>query len=354
MCLLASNTAGPSSSNDVRVGFQFGLKLMALAPYNKPHLTIAQQINLLKERGLIVTNDQAAANLLDRVGYYRLSGYWYPMRDIAQTPGLAGKISFQALDTFKQDSHLEHVAQLYVFDKKLRLLIADAIERIEVAIRVHIAHTLSTRSPQAHREPKELSGHFSLKANPRTGLTGHQEWLNKLNTCESRSKDEFAKHFNSKYTSPMPLWMSIELWDFGTLSFFLSGMKQSDKIHLAKKFNIPDSRADLIPSWIRSLNYIRNVTAHHSRLWNISPIDQPKLPKFGEIILMDHLLNNPRSSFKIYAPICIIQYINKTISPRSNWSQRLKDHMNTFPRSPHFAMAATGFPQNWDQEALWN
>lgn len=327
---------------------------MDLIPYNKAHLAIDQQIILLKDRGLIITDDLAAKHLLDRVGYYRLSGYWYPMRQVVEAEGHNGKPIFKALDPFKPNSHLEHVAQLYVFDKKLRLLIADAIERIEVAVRVHIAHTLSVRSSIAHREPSELSGHFTTKLNPKTRGTGHQEWLHRLDHNEHRSRDEFVKHYNSKYLPPMPLWMSIELWDFGTLSFFLSGLKHGDKSKLASKFNIPENREDLLPSWIRSLNFIRNVTAHHSRLWNISPVDQPKLPKRGEIPLLDHILDTPNSAFRIYAPICIIQFMLKTSNPKSLWGQKLKEHMKTIPQSPHLKIDATGFPENWDQEALWN
>lgn len=324
---------------------------MTLVAYAKPHLTIHEQIALLKQRGMLITDDLAAEHLLDRVGYYRLSGYWYPMREGIQTVDANGKTSFTALDQFKYDSRLEHVAEIYAFDKKLRLILADAIERLEVATRVHVAHMLGARCANAHRNIHELGGQFTKKVNYKTGNTHHNDWLIKLNKNESRSRDEFIKHFNNKYIQPIPLWMSIEVWEFGTLSILVSGLKYKDKENLSNKFNIPDSK--VIQTWMRNLNYLRNIAAHHSRLWNISMIEQPKIPKLGEIPLLDDMIIHHGSSPKIYSSICIIQYLLKTISPNSNWGNRLKTLIDEFPSSPHYNIEAMGFPKDWDKTALW-
>lgn len=114
-----------------------------MSRYNKPHLTFKQQLELLKSRGLEVTNDNKALEYLDRLSYYRLSGYWYPCRKLLHSIKQKTKsIRPRRSDKFLPNSRFQDVVELYVFDKKLRLLILDSIERIEVAFRVDIAYLL--------------------------------------------------------------------------------------------------------------------------------------------------------------------------------------------------------------------
>jgi len=114
-----------------------------MSTYNKPYLTFQQQLELLKARGLEVTDDATALSYLSRIGYYRLSAYWYSQRrtSLVQDPSTK-KISVHREDDFHPGSRFQHALELYVFDKRLRLLVLDAIERIEVAIRVDIAYQL--------------------------------------------------------------------------------------------------------------------------------------------------------------------------------------------------------------------
>jgi abortive infection bacteriophage resistance protein len=167
-------------------------------------------------------------------------------------------------------------------------LILDAIEHIEVAFRVDIAYLLGEKDKFAYTRPELLHGNFTKKINPKTGKTKHQEWLIKHDQMVSRSREEFVEHYKSKYKLPLPIWVAIELWDFGLMSVFYQGMIVSDKFVLAKKYNIPDWQ--VMESWLRCLNYTRNVSAHHSRLWNRNLIDQPKLARKGMMPEFDFLL----------------------------------------------------------------
>lgn len=197
-----------------------------LSTYNKPHLPFKQQLNLLKARGLEVSNDNAALAYLTRIGYYRLSAYWYPLRLplITQDP-ITQKLKVSRQDNFCPGIKFEN------FTKKIR----------------------------------------------QNGLTAYQEWLTKYNKVLARSKEDFFKHYKNKYGLPLPIWVSVELWDFGMLSTFFKGMQVADKDLIAAKYGIQDFT--VMESWLRTLNYVRNVAAHHSRLWNKNLIDQPKLPK---------------------------------------------------------------------------
>ena len=135
----------------------------------------------------------------------------------------------------------------YVFDKRLRLLLLDALERIEVALRVDIAHFLGARDPWAHLSPDELHGNFAKKLNPDSRKTYHQEWVARLDMAINRSREDFLTHFRAEYDSPLPIWMAIELWDFGQLATFYSGMKVADREAIAGKYGV--ASFDMFTNW---------------------------------------------------------------------------------------------------------
>ncbi len=308
-----------------------------------------------------VTDTKAASACLARIGYYRLSGYWYPFRSsrVSTNPltgqqllhPSTGKPQVVVEDDFRPGTTFQQVMDLYIFDKRLRLLLLDAIERIEVALRVDIALMIGDRDPWAHRDPNELHGWFSKKTDS-NGDTEHKKWLTRLDQMFGRSQEEFVKHFKTKYVGAQPpIWIAIELWDFGMLSVFLSGMKMADQEDLATKYGLP--RAKLLTSTIRNINNVRNICAHHSRLWNRSPSDQVSPPKPGEITELDHLVNDKTAQTRIYASVAALQFLLRTIHPASTWGVRIKQHLATFPSSPHVNLSQAGFPRNWETLPLW-
>jgi abortive infection bacteriophage resistance protein len=320
-------------------------------PYTKTHLDVSGQLSLLQSRGMIVSDPAKASSYLERIGYYRLSGYWYPFRQVRLTPGQPP--GYVALDDFRPGTEFSKVIDLYVFDKRLRLLFLDAIERLEVGLRVGMAMRLGARSPWAHRDPSQLyQRSFVLKRDPRTGLTGHEEWLAKRDREALRSKEEFVKHFTAKYSDPLPVWIDIELWDFGALSTLFGNLDPADVRALAAKYNV--SPWQLLSSWVRSINLIRNICAHHARLWNRSVADMPKIPSIGDIPLLDHLVSDRFAQTRIYAPAAVTQYLLQTINPGTSWGTRLKAHLATFPTAPGVTVSHTGFPTGWEALTLWN
>lgn len=145
----------------------------------KPWMAFDDQLKQLQRRGLQVEDEAAARSYLKRLGYYRLSGYWYPLRAIDLGASRAKGRAVRA-DTFVAGSRFEDVVRLYVFDKKLRLLALDALEHIETAVRVDIAHLLGERDPRAHENPDCMHGNFAKKViakGPNQGRTEHELWL---------------------------------------------------------------------------------------------------------------------------------------------------------------------------------
>jgi abortive infection bacteriophage resistance protein len=228
--------------------------------------------------------------------------------------------------------------------------VLDAIERVEVAFRVDIALLLGAKDAWAHRDPSYLHGNFS-RINPQTGQTGHREWLDRIDASFARSKDEFVKHFKRKYLGNPPIWIAIELWDFGTLSVMLNAMQRADQIHLAGKYGLP--RPELLTSWARNINNIRNICAHHSRLWNRSPADQAAPPKIGEIPILDHAANDLNARSRIYLTLAVLQFFLLTINPTTSWRDRLKAHLSMFPGGNGIELSQSGFPTGWELQPLW-
>lgn len=323
-----------------------------MSSYTKPYLSFEEQLKLLKSRGLEITNDNVALEYLRRLGYYRLSGYWYSCRQVIPTPSQQLKpLRPQRKDEFKPGSKFQDATELYVFDKKLRLLILDALERVEVAFRVDIAYLLGKKDRFAYNNASLLHGNFTKKINPKTGKTKYAEWQIKHDQLVQRSKEDFVEHYKSKYGLPLPIWVAIELWDFGLLSTFYKGMSVKDKSEIAAKYDISDFQ--ILESWLRCLNYVRNVVAHHSRLWNRNLIDQPKLPKKGEMPTFDSFIGNTHITSRVYIVLCILSYFMKYICPRTKWQMRLIDLIQTFPTTTYFNIKDMGFPQDWKHDVLW-
>jgi len=125
--------------------------------YSKPYQDVPSQLALLQEKGIYVSDTAAAIACLERIGYYRLSGYSYPFcnRRTAVHPvtgkplqqGDKRRIQIVVEDRFREETAFSTVMDLYVFDKRLRLLSLDAIERIEVALRVDISLMLGVPKP---------------------------------------------------------------------------------------------------------------------------------------------------------------------------------------------------------------
>lgn len=306
---------------------------------------MSDQLALLQERGLLVDNEPAALDYLARIGYYRLSGYWYPLREIDKRASLQHGRPVRS-DCFFSGSHFEDIVKLYVFDKKLRLMALDALERIEMALRVDVAHLLGERDPQAHQNPACLHGNFAKKVNGRgvnKGKTNHQVWLDKYESMLHRARREpFIAHHKERYGGHVPIWVAIEVWDFGLLSRLFDGMKHPDKNQIAKKYGLAEGRT--LAQWLRSLNFIRNVSAHHSRLWNINVLELSPCPRGWP----------PMSNTRPFMYFAIMAHLLAVICPNSAWAQRLIDLLRDglISSNQHLTLTDFGAIEEWEQWLL--
>lgn len=331
----------------IRVVLHFGPT--NLADYQKPYLSIPEQINRLESRGMQISNQQKAERYLRHIGYYRMSAYWYPCREVDTSSGNPPHVR---LDTFKTSTRFADIVDLYVFDKRLRLLFLDAIERIEVSLRTAIALEIGATSPWAHLDPKTYRKNFTSRQVSQS-QSQFGKWKDKLSTQQAMSKESFVTHFSKKYPqSELPIWIAIELWDFGMLSKLLSGLDPKHSRAISSSYGVAQ-RPDLVPAWVRSLNIIRNFCAHHARLWNrISPFEVKSVQGDG-VSSLDHLRRNDVDRKRTYAAAAVMQFLMKEINPDSSWSDRLSELVGTFPSTDHFKLSDAGFPDDWNTESLW-
>jgi abortive infection bacteriophage resistance protein len=316
-------------------------------PYTKPYLPLPQQLALIKSRGMGISDDAKAVNYLERIGYYRLSGYWFPYRVSTRQGG-----KWVVGDDFRPGTQFSEIIDLYVFDKRLRLLMLDAIERIEVSLRVQITLQLGSHHSHAHREPSFLHGNFARRPDPKTGVIPHREWLRRHDEAFDRSKEDFAKHFKSKYPGENPpIWIAAELWDFGATSVLYGGLNKVDQTAIATTFNVQSF--ETMETWIRAINVVRNLCAHHSRLWNRPVVIQPRWPAAADCSLLAHLVGNGHAQTRLYGIAALCAFLLRSINPTSDWATRFEELINSFPKSQIIDLNAAGFPAGWAQESLW-
>ncbi len=272
-----------------------------------------EQLEILQQRGLIIDDKEKALKYLRTIGYYRLSGYLYPFRQVDPNNPK------QKLDTFIDNSHFEDVKNLYVFDKKLRQLALDALERIEIALRVDISYLLGEHSPTAYRQRKYFDENFLKDKN-----TNHQNWLKRLDDQLERAKSNaFVKHHLDNY-SDFPIWVACEVWDFGTLSILYGGMKEKDKNRIAQFYQVKTGKQ--LQSYLHSFNILRNICAHHSRLWNLTIKFKASTKNLSGVEW------KKLSNKQLFFYFCLMKQMLDIICPNSTWGKRFLDTLDEFPQ----------------------
>jgi len=239
---------------------------------------------------------------------------------------------------------------IYLFDKQLRLLFLDVIERIEVALRVDLAHALGRRDPWAHRNAAHLDANRANYVPHYGNSTRQQSWLIHADRTLARTKDDWLQEFNATYSSQVPIWMAVEAWDFGTLSKLLEMAHLSDRFAIAARYGL---LPDTLVSWIKALAFVRNICAHHGRLWNTGIVNQPKAPKPTEAPDVAHIRTDPIQRSRVYGAASAASHLVKRIHAGTTWSGRMKAHWLAFPAMPFAHAAQGGFLPGWDQEAIW-
>lgn len=326
-----------------------------MAEYAKPWLSVDEQIDRLTGHRVEIEDRARAASVLQAVGYYRLTGYLYPFRESETGTDDEGCVRVRVLSGYRAGTTLRHAEDLIDFDRRLRLLVMDGVERIEVAVRMRIGYVLGRRSPFAYEDPacftESFAGESTDARNP--APSKHVQWLRRVNERKTRSDEQFVEHFREKYDDRMPVWALTEVLELGHLSVLYRGMNQQDAEEISLAFGVPTK--SIMSSWLASLNYVRNVAAHHSRLFNRKLQYAPARPKVGQVPSLDHLRDDETAKgvFGTYNALAIIAYLLPAIDPCSDWAQQLADLLRNFPTSHALTVESMGVPRDWESFELW-
>lgn len=278
------------------------------------------------------------------MGYYRLSPYMIPFQEPGKTHRFTEGITF------------DDVLDLYIFDRHLRLLVLDALERIEVAIRASLTDVMSTTysDPHWYTDPR----HFQDNYRHRQLLEAlREECANHLTRKPEHERDEVTypsalEHYLTTYASPElpPSWVMVEMLTIGQLHRLYDNLGQrSDRTAVADSIGLNDP---LLSSWLRCYVRVRNICAHHGRLWNVGLGVYPALPKDSSVAWLENgrtLLVGDRTK-RLYPVLVSLQSVLATISPGSRWSHRLVALLADHPRVP---LRGLGMFDGWSTDSFW-
>jgi abortive infection bacteriophage resistance protein len=298
---------------------------------NKLATTVKDQILQLKARGLLISDDTLAESYLLNISYYRLAGYWWPMQ------------TDKTNHLFKPGSKLDDVIALYNFDSALRLLLFNVIERIEISLRTKMIYYLS------HEYDPWWFQDSTLFINSRE----HVKTLAHIEEELDRSKDVFIKDHLKRYKSDQrfpPAWKTLEITSFGSLSKLYGNLKPTVKSKdiIAAAFKTVNHT--FLPSWLQSIAQIRNICAHHGRLWNKNLPGRPHLlPKPPEAWLQ--AVPPVSEHHMLYIHACCMKYLLNVTSPGNQYHHEMEHLLSKYPSVD---LRALGFPDNWKTEPLWS
>ncbi len=296
-----------------------------------------------------------AVALLESIGYYRLTGYLHPFRESEQYLDDQNRSRTRILGRYRPGTALHHAASIIDFDRRLRMLVMDGVERIEIAVRMQIGYVLGRTSAFAHEDASCFTPAFTAECTDtrEPAPSRHVQWLQRVNARKASSDEQFVEHFRGKYDDRMPVWALTEILELGHLSVLYRGLKQQDAEEIAATFGVPTKK--LMVSWLASLNYVRNVAAHHARLFNRKLQHAPARPKAGQVPLLDHLRKNETAKgvFGTYNALAVIAYLLPSIDAATDWNKQIAALLREFPTSHVLSTDSLGVPRDWKALDLW-
>jgi abortive infection bacteriophage resistance protein len=286
----------------------------------KKPTTYEEQLAVMRSRGCEIKNEPEAIEFLKYVNYYRLSGYFFSF--------------LQADGMFAEGTTFENVSSLYIFDQDLRALIMKAVSRIELSAKSIISYYHAHQySELGYIDPES----FSERHN-------HEKFLEQFQAATRNNKNaQFVKHHLRKYNGNFPIWVAAELFTMSMISIFYADLKATDKKAIAKEYGTDYPHLE---SWLHSASVLRNICAHHGRLYPVLFHQPPKLPRL-------YIKDTAVSVYSLGRQLCMLKLLytnwrnewnNTFILPLSALIEKHEDSIN---------FEIMGFPGNWEKFFGW-
>lgn len=290
--------------------------------YSQPQISVEEQISFLQSEGLSFQSVKRARHLLQNISMFRLKSYLKPFRQ------------YQSRQ-FKNNATFEDAYIIYKFDSELRKMICSELENIEISIRTQLSLIMG-----------DAAGiyWFTDAANFRDD-TRHASLLRNLEEELRRSDDDAIEEFRCNYTNSFPpSWMTFEVSSFGTLSMMYRWLKAGHaRRQIARFYGLSDT---VLESWLHTIVYVRNICAHHSRLWNRKLSINALIPRRTDLSFVEI----PNDTKRVYYILSIILYFLQTVNPNNTFAGRFKALLAKYPQ---IDVRVMGFPTNWESNSLW-
>ena len=293
--------------------------------YSKPYKTAKDLVRLLQSRGLVINDETRAENYLRHIGYYRLSAYMLPHLDSPKNKHI-----------FKVNTSFQSILNLYKFDKKLRLLIFNEIEKIEIAVRSSIVNNAC----EYFNDPYWITNSKYFIYPDKFSKT-----ISLIDKELEHSKEDFIIHFKTKYSNTYPpAWILAEILPLGVLTGIYYNIKEiSIKKRIANEFGLPVKPFE---SWMSIVTLTRNACCHHSRIWNKQNTMLAMEPKH----ITRPWIMLPTDKLRVYFNLCIIKWFLDCVSPNNTLKNKICKLLADYPC---IDISAMGFPAGWLEEEFW-
>jgi abortive infection bacteriophage resistance protein len=338
-------------ASDLEVPSGFSFLVMPFRPYTKAPLTSAAIVAKLQQQGLAVSNPATVGALLERISYFRVRGYLFPYFDLVG--------SSPVLKAFKAGANIEQALQMYGFDEGLRALIFDLMPQLEIALRTVLDSVMS-----------HTAGHCFWYLQPQWFAKGKHPThvISTLNGAFCKSAEKYADHYRDTYYNEQsgmfknmpPFWVISELSTFGQIKDFFENLKEDASPFPATtlpKSTVLDKMAQRrfgakhfrdLAKWVHMLRDVRNVCAHHGRLWNKNFLAPPSIQSF---------VSKPfppvaGSTNSIYAALVVVRIMCKAIGISDSIKPELTRLFSQFPEAA-LHKVSMGMPLDWDADSVW-
>lgn len=294
--------------------------------YTKPALTVDRQVDQLIQRGMVFHDRERAEHYLRELNYYRLAGYWLRRE------------SDHGSHTFAPGTCFNDVLADYMFDRELRLLVLDAVERLEVSIRTRWAHVLGIN----HGSHAHLDGTLFRE---RSQTWNHAAAVAHLINAVTQSREGFVRHYDHYDELLPPIWVCVEVMSLGQISRWFSNLRLTvDRNTIAQGYAL-DER--LLASFLHHVTVLRNICAHHGRLWDRDLRFKAQLPRKHPVALVASL--DHRDGGSVYNSLSMLGWLLGRISPGQTWVARVAGLVSAHPP----AASILGFPADFSERPIW-
>jgi abortive infection bacteriophage resistance protein len=314
--------------------------------FSLPSLTVVQQLTLLHEKGLIINDITSAAHWLSHISYFRFKHYSYSFKDYKNDSG-----------NYLPGTKFEAIRDVYLFDRKIKMLIFEALENIEIAVKTQLTNTMAEAYGShwyievghffSQQERRQIERHARIQADIPNKFD-HTVFLKSIEEYMKDPEEAFLKNYKDKY-EPLhpPSWMMVEIITFGTLSILYENLKPSqEKTSIHDHFGLTKKH---FTSWLHCFSFIRNKCAHHARLVYAKINFAPALPQRRTRQFLNETDEVDNAS--LYAVLSCIQYMINTCNNNSLFRQQLIALVDAYPTIDYSRL---GFTDQWRKEPLWS